>query len=157
MTGGDLAAVAGAVLVAVGMWFLMFRGDREDIWPRTWIAAAVLSTYAVVAAALLGELDIFVGPVSPKDALVGAVVGAAWLVATHIGANVIGRLMPGFREQLDDLYALTGRGAAVRMVGPLVAMAVAEELLFRGLIQGRAGLAIAVAAYVGVQLVERKW
>jgi membrane protease YdiL (CAAX protease family) len=70
---------------------------------------------------------------------------------------VLGRLLPAFRRQLADLYHLADGDTAARMVGPLVAMAVAEELLFRGLIQGRAGLALAVLAYAVVQLVERKW
>jgi len=36
-------------------------------------------------------------------------------------------------------------------------MAVAEELLFRGVVQGEAGFVVGVVVYTAVQAVERKW
>ena len=36
-------------------------------------------------------------------------------------------------------------------------MGVAEELFFRGFVQDRAGLVVAVAAYTGVQAIARNW
>jgi membrane protease YdiL (CAAX protease family) len=157
VNGGEVAAVGGALLVAAAMWIFMFRLDRRDIWPRTWLAAAVVSLYAVAAAGALGEAGALVGPVSLGEIAIGLGVGAAWLVATHVGAAVLRRIVPPFSRELCDLYHLADGDTATRMLGPLVAMAVAEELLFRGLIQGQAGLAIAVTAYAAVQLVERKW
>jgi membrane protease YdiL (CAAX protease family) len=157
VSGGELAAVAGAVVIALAMWVFMFRLDRRDIWPRTWLAASVLCLYVVGTSAALGEGGALVGPVTASEIGIGLAAGAAWLVATHLGAAVLGRLIPPFRRELADLYHLADGDTAARMVGPLAAMAVAEELLFRGLIQGRAGLVVAVAAYALVQLVERKW
>src|SRR3546814_18721934 len=43
------------------------------------------------------------------------------------------------------------------MVGPIAAMGIAEELLFRGVLQGVGGLALALVAYTAVQVFERKW
>ena len=58
---------------------------------------------------------------------------------------------------MRDLYRL-GAGDTVRvMVGPVVAMGIAEELLFRGVLQGLGGIAVAIVAYTAVQAFERKW
>jgi membrane protease YdiL (CAAX protease family) len=157
MSSGELAAVGGGVLVAIAAWVFMFRLDRRDIWPRTWVAAGALSLYVVAVEAALGDADALVGPVTGREIGIGIVAGVVWLVATHVGASVLGRVIPPFKRELADLYHLADGDTATRMVGPLLAMAVAEELLFRGLVQGRAGLAIAVLAYAVVQLVERKW
>jgi hypothetical protein len=135
----------------------MFRLDRRRLWPRTWVAAAVLTAYAVASAALLGRPRALPGPVSAAEVLVGLAVGGAWLVVTHAGAAVLRRAVPAFMDQVADLYRLGADDAVTSMVGPLLAMAVAEELLFRGLIQGRAGFAAGVAAYSAVQLVEGNW
>src|SRR3546814_15464650 len=43
------------------------------------------------------------------------------------------------------------------MVGPIAAMGIAEELLFRGVLQGVGGLALALVAYTAVPVFERKW
>jgi membrane protease YdiL (CAAX protease family) len=152
-----MAAVSGGLMVAGGMWVFMFRLDRSDIWPRTWLAAAVVSGYAIAAAVALGHARQLIGPVSPREVLVGVAVGGAWLVATHLGATVLGLVVPEFLDQIADLYRLADGDTVARMAGPLVAVAAAEELLFRGLIQGRAGLVVAVVAYAAVQLVEQKW
>jgi membrane protease YdiL (CAAX protease family) len=157
VTAGELAAVTGGLLVAAATWACMFRLDRSDIWPRTWVAAVVVSSYAIAAAVALGHARQLVGSLSLHEILVGLAVGGAWLVATHLGATVLGRIVPGFLDEIADLYCLADGDTVARIAGPLVAMAAAEELLFRGLIQGRAGLVVAVVAYAAVQLVEQKW
>ncbi len=157
MTGGEILAVSGGFVLAVATWIFMFRLDRRDIWPRTWVAAAVVSAYAIGASAALGEVDTLLGPVSAQELAIGIAAGGAWLLATHIGVRVLGRVVPSFLRELSGLYHLAEGDTAARIVGPLIAMAIAEELLFRGLIQGTAGFAVAVVAYGAVQLVERKW
>lgn len=156
MTAGELAAVAGGVVVAVAMWVVMFRLDRSNIWPRTWMAAAAVSGYAIVAASALGNARDLLGRISAVEVAVGITVGGAWLVTTHVGAAVLGRIVPSFLEEITDLYRLADGDSATRIVGPLIAMAVAEELLFRGLIQAQAGLLVAVGIYAAIQLVEGK-
>jgi len=79
------------------------------------------------------------------------------LVATHLGATVLGPVMPEFLDQIADLYRMADGDTVARIAGALVAMAAAEELLFRGLIRGRSGLVVAVVAYAATQLVEQKW
>ena len=72
---------------------------------------------------------------------VGVGVGAIWLVATHIGHAVLCRLFPSFVDQVRTSTASVVDDPPSRVLGPIVAMAVAEELLFRGVIQGLAAAA----------------
>lgn len=153
---GSLLLVVGLV-IAVGGWAFLFRRPSDGIWPRTWATAALLSVYAAAALAVTERLDNVIGPISPPALGAGMVVGSAWLVATHIGHAVLCRLFPGFLDQITDLYSLREGDRISTMVGPVVAMAGAEELFFRGFVQGRLGLLGAVAVYAGVQLVAGKW
>lgn len=150
-------AVAGAVAVAVVGWIMLFRGDRGDIWPRTWAVAVALIAYSVAVIVGLGRVDETVGPIGPIEVAIGIGVGSAWLVATHVGHAVLCRLFPSFVDQVRDLYGLGVDDPPSRVVGPILAMAIAEELLFRGVIHGVAGFAAGVAVYTAVQFVERKW
>lgn len=150
-------AVVGAAMIGFAAWVVLFRRRRDDIWPRTWAIAGVLIAYSVATLGALGELGDVVGPVGPVPVAVGLLVGAAWLVATHVGHAVLCRLFPSFVAQVRDLYGLGADDPATRVVGPIIAMAAAEELLFRGVIQGLAGIIAGVVVYTAVQFVERKW
>ena len=153
----ELAVVAGAVVVAVVAWLLLFGGRRDDIWPRTWLVAGALIAVSTAALAALGRLVEVIGPVGPPEVLAGVAAGVAWLVATHVGHAVLGWLFPSFVEQVRDLYGLGADEPARRVLGPILAMALAEELLFRGVVHTLAGFATGVAVYGAVQVIERKW
>lgn len=153
----ELLVLAVGALVAVGGWIALFRRPPEGLWPRTWAVAIALSAYAVAALAVTGDLDTVVGPVDLRVAGVGLGVGAAWLVATQVGHAVLCRLVPGFLDQVTELYSLRAGDRVSKMVGPVTVMAIAEELFFRGLAQTYLGLAGAVAAYGLVQFVAGKW
>ncbi|WCO65443.1 type II CAAX endopeptidase family protein [Iamia majanohamensis] len=149
--------LAVGLLLAVGVWCFLFLPPRRGLWTRTWIAAPVLTAYAVGALAATDRLDAVVGPVTPAEVGLGLGVGGAWLVATHVGHAVLCRLFPSFLAQVNDLYAIRDRSRLWSTVGAVVAMGVAEEVFFRGFVQDRVGLVAAVAAYTAVQAVERKW
>ena len=153
----DLVIVAVGMVVAAGGWFVLFRGDRSDIWPRTWAVAATLIAYSTGALAATGHLRTALGPVDATVVAIGVGVGTMWLVATHLGHAVLCRLFPSFIDQVRDLYRLGVDDPWTRVLGPIVAMAVAEELLFRAVIGGVGGFALGVAFYTAVQLFERKW
>lgn len=153
----EVALIGAGAALAVGVWVFMFRLPRAGIWLRTWVSAGLLSAYAVGALALLNRADEALGPIAVSEVAIGLGVGAAWLVATHIGHALFCRFVPGFIEQIHDLYAIRDRDRVSTMVGPIVAMGVAEELFFRAFLQERLGLAVAVGIYAGVQIVERKW
>lgn len=154
--------VAGLVL-AGATWAFVFVLPREGLWSRTWVAAAVLSAFSVAALAATDRLDDSVGPLSPLQVGAGLLAGGAWLVATHVGHDVLARLVPGFVDQVADLYRIRddapprSHAPVWSMAGAVAAMSVAEELFFRGFVQDRVGLVAGVAAYTAVQLVERKW
>jgi membrane protease YdiL (CAAX protease family) len=149
--------VAGAVVLALVAWAFIFRLPPDAIWPRTWFVAGVVGTYALVSAAVTGHLDTLVGPVDGPTVVAGLAVGVGWLVATHVGHRTLCRLFPSFLERVGDLYSLRSGDRVSTMVGPVTTMGIAEELLFRGTIQGRVGLAGAVAAYAAAQLVTGNW
>jgi membrane protease YdiL (CAAX protease family) len=148
--------LAGLVL-ALGVWAFLFLPPRESLWPRTWVAALVLGTFAVVALARSGRLDDVVGPVGWAQVGLGLAVGVGWLLATQVGHQVLCRMFPSFLARVNDLYAIRDRHRLWLGVGAVTAMGAAEELFFRGFVQDRAGLVAAVAAYTGVQVVARNW
>ena len=150
--------VLAALAVATGMWAFMFLPDRRGIWTRTWIAAGVLSATAVAGLLAVGRLGEIAGPIDATELVIGLAAGGAWLVATHVGYRVIAWLFPSFGAQVRDLYRLReGDATTAQMAGPIVAMGIAEELLFRGVLQGVGGFVVALAAYTAVQVFERKW
>jgi len=150
--------VLAALAVAVAAWAYMFVPDRRGIWTRTWIAAGVLSATAVAGLLAVGRLGEIAGPIDGTELAIGLAVGGAWLVATHVGYRVITWLFPSFGAQVRDLYRLRdGDSTTAQMAGPIVAMGIAEELLFRGVLQGVGGFAVALVAYTAVQAFERKW
>lgn len=153
----EAVVLPASLVVAFGAFAYMFALPRPGIWPRTWIAAGAISATAVIGLAALGRLGEIVGPLEVTELTIGLAAGAAWLVATHVGYAVITRIFPAFGDQVRDLYRLAEDDTAARMVGPIAAMGVAEELLFRGVLQGVGGLALALVAYTAVQVFERKW
>src|SRR5690606_37433953 len=82
--------------------------------------------------------------------------GGAWLVATHVGYAIISWLLPAFGDQVRDLYRLGDEDTASRMVGPIAATGVAEELRFRGVLQGVGGVVLALVASPAVRVFGRK-
>lgn len=152
----SVTAVALVLLAFVG-WTFLFRRPADGIWPRTWITAGVLSAASIAALALSDDLTTVLGPVGPEPVAAGLVIGTAWLVATHVGHTVLCRLFPGFLAQITELYSLREGDTVRTMVGPVVAMAVAEELVFRGVVQGAGGLVAGIVAYTAVQVVAGKW
>lgn len=149
--------VVGALVLAALAWAFVFRLPASGVWPRTWVAAVVLSACSVATSASGGHLGGLLGAVDPTSIAVGLAVGVGWLVATHLGHAVLDRALPGFGAQVSRLYSLQTGDRVATMVGPVIAMGVAEELLFRGTLQGRIGLLGALTAYTAVQVVTGNW
>jgi uncharacterized protein len=155
---GESLAIAVTLAVATGAWAFMFLPDRRGLWPRTWVAAGALAATAVASLAALGRLGEVLGPLNATEVAIGLLVGAAWLVATHVGYHLVRWVLPSFGDQVHDLYRMReGSASTAQVAGPIVAMGVAEELVFRGVLQGLGGFALGLAAYTAVQAFERKW
>lgn len=149
--------MAGLVL-AVAVWAFLFRLPREGLWPRTWLAAPLLIAYSLVALSIDDRLGSTFGAFDVTTVAAGIGVGLGWLVATQVGHRILCRLFPSFLAQVNDLYAIRDDSSPVwSMVGAITLMGVAEELLFRGVVQGGTGVLVAVVAYTLVQAVEGKW
>lgn len=153
----EAVVLAASIAVAFAAFAYMFALPRRGIWPRTWVAAGAIGATAVVGLVAVGRFRELVGPFTLTELGIGALAGGAWLVATHVGYIAISRLFPAFGDQVRDLYRLSDEDTSRRMVGPIVAMGVAEELLFRSVLQGLGGMALALVAYTAVQVFERKW
>lgn len=153
----ELIVVVAAIVVTFGAFAYMFALPRPGIWPRTWVAAGVVGATAVAGLLVLGRFRELVGPFTLTELGIGLLVGVGWLAVTHAGYAVVNWLFPAFGDQVQDLYRLGDEDTSRRMVGPIVAMGVAEELLFRSLLQGVGGIALALVAYTAVQVFERKW
>jgi membrane protease YdiL (CAAX protease family) len=155
MTGTVL--LVAVLVLSAGGWAFLFRLPSKGLWPRTWITALVLGGAAAGALALRHDLGVVTGPLGIEPLAAGLVVGSAWLVATHIGHFVLCRFVPGFLERISDLYSLRAGDRVRTIVGPLTLMGVAEELVFRGYVQGEIGLIGSILAYTAVQLVVGNW
>ncbi len=150
--------IAAGLVLAVAAWAFLFRLPRKGLWPRTWLVAPLLIGYSLVALAIDDRLASTIEPITPLEVAIGLAAGAAWLVATQVGHRVLVHLFPAFREQVKDLYRIRDEDVPLwSMAGAVTLMGVAEEMLFRGLVQGGLGLLAAVAAYTLVQAVEGKW
>jgi uncharacterized protein len=153
----DGVVLALGMAIALAGWWYLFRLPPEGLWNRTWVVGASLGTYAIVALALGDRLTTAPGPVTAASIGTGLGVGGAWLVATHVGHVVLCRILPGFLEQVTDLYSLREGDRVRDMVGPVVVLATAEELFFRGVVQGHLGVIGSIAVYTAVQLVAGRW
>ena len=153
-----MTLAAAAVLgLALAGWAFVFVPERTGIWRRSRITAGVLTGASILALRRSGELSDAVGGVSLPAVVAGLAVGGAWLVATHAGHWVLCRVIPSFVDQVRDLYSIAAGDRRSDVLVALVAMAVAEEFVFRLVAQRTFGLVIAVAAYTIVQGVERNW
>ena len=151
--------VAAVVILALTLaaWAFIFALRRPGIWVRSWVAASVLVVVSVVALWRTGELGDAVGSTTRMAGLVGVGAGVGWVVATQVGHQVLCRLLPSFIEQVRDLYAIATDDRRVDVAVALVLMAVAEEFVFRLVVQREFGIVVGVIAYAAVQAVERNW
>ncbi|MDW3212365.1 MAG: CPBP family glutamic-type intramembrane protease [Ilumatobacteraceae bacterium] len=153
-----MGVAAGAILALTFVgWAVVFGPSRRGIWHRSWITAAVLVAVSVGALWGAGELGDAVGTVSPAAVLAGGAVGIVWVVVTQIGHAVLCRVLPSFIERVRDLYSIAAGDRRGDVLIALVGMAVAEEFVFRLLVQRELGLVVAVVAYTAVQAVVRNW
>lgn len=150
-----MVELVGFVLAAL-VWVGVFRPDDTGIWRRVSLGAALLVTGSVGLLAIDGRLGEAVGDLTLGFVGWGALVGATTVVATHVAYRLVVRLVPSLADELDDLYRLRA-GHDPRLLVPIAAMGIGEELLFRGLVQHGSGLGLAVAAYTTVQIVTGRW
>jgi membrane protease YdiL (CAAX protease family) len=148
----DAAVLLGLIVAAVA-WGLLFALGRDGFWPRAAAAGATIGVYALVV--LRHDLGDLLRPEVPEVAI-GAVAAAVLWAVFWIGDRLVARLFPALSAQVDDLYAVRGETTAARMPLVLAVIGPAEEVFWRGLVQSRAGIAVALVAYALVHVWERK-
>ena len=148
----DATVVAGLVVAAVA-WGLLFALGREHFWPRAALAGAVIGLFGLVAQRTR-LTDLFDG--GPADVAVGAASAAVLWAVFWVGDRLVSRVLPRLSAEVDDLYAVRGETTAARMPFVLAVIGPAEEVFWRGLVQSRAGIAVALVGYALVHVWERK-
>ena len=147
------ATVAVGIALAAGAWGLLFALGRDHFWPRAAAAGAVIGVYGLIAQRRsLGEIF----AVEPIGIAIGVLSAAVLWAVFWIGDRLVTRLLPRLSAEVDDLYAVRGETTAARMPFVLAVIGPAEEIFWRGLVQQRAGIAIALVGYALVHLWERK-
>lgn len=149
-----MTAVVVAGLVVAGLaWAALFAPARTGFWERATVAGLVIGTYGVVAQRdHLGRLL--------RTTVLDVAIGVAAAVVLYgifwAGDRLLRAALPAVARQIDELY--TVRAAAPPSWMPLVLLIVGpcEELFWRGFVQDRAGVAVALVGYAAVHLWERK-
>jgi len=145
--------VAVGVVVAAAAWAWLFASGGKAFWNRAVVAGLVIGTYGAVAQR--NRLDTLLSP-TLADVAIGVGAAVALYGAFWVGDRLISRVFPGLADQVANLYALRGAAGRARMVAVLVVVGPCEEIFWRGFVQSRAGVAVALAGYAAVHLWERK-
>lgn len=151
-----VAAVVIIVIALIG-WAYIFAMPRGGIWVRSWTVAGVLIAASLGALCRAGQIGEAVGTTDVEAIVVGAGAGMVWVVATQIGHQILCRVLPSFIDQVRDLYSIAVGDNRRDVVIALVSLAVAEEFVFRLVIQREFGIVAGVVAYAAVQAFERNW
>jgi membrane protease YdiL (CAAX protease family) len=149
-----LTVAIGVVIAAAG-WGAMFAAGRRHFWTRAALAGAAIAAYAIaVEPHVIAHL--LTRPRWELDGAVGVASGVVLYAVFWIGEQVLVILLPTLAAEVGDLYDVRGETKPAYVPLILAVAAPAEELFFRGLVQQRAGIAIAVVVYGAVHLWERK-
>ena len=141
-----LALGVGAAFAAFG---LTFRGPRERFWDRMSATGLVLGGLALATDRDARRLRI-----GPRDIALGLATAAGLYGIFRVGDTVARDVMPRGGEEIGDIYALRSLRPKEELVARLgLVIGPAEELFWRGFVQGRAGYLTATALYGGAHIV----
>jgi membrane protease YdiL (CAAX protease family) len=156
-SGAVLALVAAGATVAAVTW-LLIRTDRISIWTGSASTNTVLAAVALLTERVRGpgRLEIWTA------VLVGLGAGAALYVATAAFMAVVGRWPPLQRATTEVYGRRAGMSAPSVIALSAGVVAPAEEIFWRGLVQGVlaaatspiGGAALGWAAYVAVNAIS---
>jgi len=141
-------------LVVAGLaWAWLFAPGPSGFWNRAGVAGVVIGTYGLVAQR--HELGHLFRP-TVLDVVIG-VLGAAVLYGVFwTGDKLIARTLPALAQDIVRLYGIRGGARPSRMMAVLLLVGPCEELFWRGFVQTRAGVAVALVGYAAVHLWERR-
>ena len=141
--------LALGIAAAFAAFGLTFRGPRARFWDRMTATGIVLGGLALAA-----DRDARSVRIGPREIAVGLATAAGLYGIFRVGDTVAREVIPRGGEEIGDIYELRSLRSkeelAVRLglvIGP------AEELFWRGFVQGRAGYPTATALYGGAHIV----
>jgi len=148
-----VAVVVAGLLVAGLAWAWLFSAGPDRFWNRAAAAGIVIATFGVVVERQgLGHLF----RPTPADVAIGVLGAVALYGVFWVGDRLTARVLPAMAQDVGRLYAIRGVARPARMVGVLLLVGPCEEIFWRGFVQNRAGVAVALVGYAAVHLWERK-
>ena len=146
MSSRLLALGVGAAFAAFG---LTFRGPRARFWDRMTATGLVLGGLALAA-----DRDARRARIGPREVAVGLATAVGLYGIFRVGDTVARQVMPRGGEEIGDIYALRSLRSKEELAARLgLVIGPAEELFWRGFVQGRAGYLTATALYGGAHIV----
>lgn len=153
MAVSTVALVLGGLVVAGLAWTWLFAAGPTGFWSRAAVAGSIIGIYGIVAQRhRLGHLL----ELTLLDVAIGVAAAVVLYGVFWVGNLVLGRVLPAMACQVAELYAIRGTARTLQMVGVLLVVGPGEEIFWRGFVQSRAGVVVALAGYAAVHLWERK-
>jgi uncharacterized protein len=144
---------AASVPVAYGALAAVFRGPADRFWPRMTRTGVGLGALALAARGAPGRLR-------GRDAGAGAAIAAGLYAGTVVGERLVRWAAPAAGRYVEDVYRWRTLRPAAELAARLAVVGPAEELYWRGLVQGALvdrlgparGTAAATGLYAGAHL-----
>jgi membrane protease YdiL (CAAX protease family) len=141
--------VAIGLGMAFGLFGLTFRGSRARFWERMTLTGFVLGNMALANEAELRRLRF-----RERDVAVGLLSAAGLYAIFQAGDRMARAVMPSGSQEIGDIYALRSLRPKDEIATRLAAViGPAEELFWRGFVQGRVGTIGAAMSYGGAHRV----
>ena len=141
--------LALGIAAAFAAFGLTFRGPRARFWDRMTATGLVLGGLAFAA-----DRDVRRVRIGPREVAVGLASAAGLYGIFRVGDTVAREIMPRGVEEIGDIYALRSLRPKEELAARLgLVIGPAEELFWRGFVQGRAGYLTATALYGGAHIV----
>lgn len=148
--------VAGSTVIAYAAFVATFRGPRARFWQRMTKTGLILGS-----AALVGDRSLRHQRAHAADLALGGAIAAGLYGVFMVGDRAARVVMPKGAQDIGNIYQLRQlRPASELALRLALVVAPAEELFWRGLLQGKLsrrfgparGAALATALYGGAHL-----
>ena len=141
--------LALGVAAAYAAFGLTFRGPRERFWDRMTATGVTLGGLALAT-----DRDARRVRIGPAAVALGLASAAGLYGIFRLGDAFARQVMPKGSEEIGNIYALRSlrpKGELATRLGLVIGPA--EELFWRGFVQGRAGYLTTTALYGGAHVV----
>jgi uncharacterized protein len=144
----SVVVVAGLVVAAVA-WAVLFLPRQDRFWDRALPAGLAIGVYGAVAQR--HRLDDLWRP-EALDVVIGVVAAAGLYGVFWVGDRALHRLLPALAADVGELYSVSASSRRRLVPVILVVVGASEEMFWRGFVQARAGVLVALVGYAAVHL-----